>query len=90
MRVGHHDVLWVDGGREPKEEPDPDYPKGIDLDMTGTQQSSCTVSLPYPARRIGYYVVVCSRCLLRVSITTAGRPDDPRSARLPCQVAGRA
>lgn len=50
-----------------------------------TAGAVCEVSLPYPAKRCGTYVIECGICGLRVACTTAGRPDDPRLARLLCK-----
>lgn len=47
--------------------------------------ATCETRLPYPAARCGTYVIECSKCGLSVACTTAGRPDDPRLARLPCK-----
>lgn len=78
-------IEWTDGYREPKVAPNPAYPDGIDLDMTGGQGGkTCVTDLPYPARRCGHYTVECETCGLRVVITTAGRADDPRSVTLAC------
>lgn len=78
-------VEWIDAGREPQCAPNPAYPDGIDLDATqGSGAPSCLAALPYPARRCGRYEVTCKVCHLRVAVTTAGRPDDPRSVRVPC------
>lgn len=84
--IGEFNVTWVDGGREPQNEPDPAYPDGIDLDVTdGTSNLPiCTVQLPYPARRCGHHDVTCRTCGRRVLVTTAGRADDPRSLTLRC------
>jgi hypothetical protein len=77
-------VEWFDSGREPQCAPDPDYPKGKDLDISDGSKSCCA-QLPYPAKRCGYFVVACSKCGMSVAVTTAGRPDDPRSLRMPCK-----
>lgn len=77
-------VRWIDGGREPKCAPDPAYPTGIDLDVSDGRTPACTVILPYPAKRCGHYEIICSECKFSAAITTAGRPDDPRSVKLPC------
>lgn len=77
------DIEWIDRGREPQCPPDPAYPTGKDLDMSG-DAPSCYTELPYPARRCGLYVVECKRCKLSIGVTTAGRPDDPRSLRVAC------
>lgn len=81
-----HDVVWEDGGREPQCPPNPAYPLGIDLDAANGQEIACKVALPYPAKRCGVYVVTCSQCGVRIACTTAGRPDDPRSIRMPCAI----
>jgi hypothetical protein len=81
-------VHWVDRGYGPKSPPNPEYPKGIDHDLTGGGGAivkSCRTELPYPAKRCGYYVITCGRCHMKTIITTAGRPDDPKSVRLPCK-----
>lgn len=77
-------VDWIDIGRLPRSLPDPDYPNGIDLDISKGRTPACRVALPYPAHRLGYYVVVCHKCGYQVTVTTAGRPDDPRSVTLAC------
>jgi hypothetical protein len=77
-------VTWEDGGREPQCPPNPAYPSGIDLDMARGTQHACKVELPYPAKRCGHFVVKCRACGTRAVVTTAGRPDDPRSVRIPC------
>lgn len=80
------DVTWIDHGREPKCAPDPRYPDGIDIDATlGHAVPSCRVELQHPTPRCGAYSVHCKVCGLIVLITTAGRPDDPRSVKLPCR-----
>ena len=82
-------VKWIDRGLEPQQAPNPAYPDGIDLRLPADGTPRCTVPLPYPARRIGYYSLLCDVCGLSFTCTTAGRPDDPRSVELPCKL-GRA
>lgn len=77
-------IKWVDGGREPQCAPNPNYPNGIDVDSSNGAKAACTATLSYPARRCGYYLIVCGTCGHRAAITTAGRPDDPRSLKLAC------
>lgn len=79
-----HEVRWIDSGREPKVKPDPAWPNGVDLD-TGVRPA-CRVELPYPAKRIGYYLITCYQCDTQAVCTTAGRPDDPRSMMVPCKI----
>jgi hypothetical protein len=83
-----HLVEWRDARAEPRCPPDPRYPAGIDLDLTRGHSPSCKVALPYPAKRIGAYVIQCELCGIRVSCTTAGRCDDPRSITIPCKLYG--
>lgn len=83
-----HTVEWLDSGREPECEPNPDYPEGkvIGIPPAGAEGSPvCVVDLPYPAKRIGAYIVTCSKCGWRVAITTAGRVDDPKRLILECR-----
>lgn len=56
-------------------------------DASPYRPDSCYCALPYPAARCGLYLVDCERCGVRVGVTTAGRPDDPKSIRIPCQLA---
>lgn len=83
-----HNVHWIDSGREPQCPPNPAYPDGVDLDPI-PGQIGCKVDLPYPAKRCGIYTVTCDVCGVRVQITTAGRADDPRSVRMPCNIGAR-
>lgn len=80
-------VEWIDRRREPQCQPDPAYPTGKDVmavypgeDQFGT----CKIELPYPAKRCGVYAVRCARCGMSIGVTTAGRPDDPRSVTVAC------
>jgi len=81
----NHRIQWVDSKAEAEGRPNLKYPLGIDLDMSKGQKEMCLVMLPYPAKRIGYYIIECPKCDLRVSISTAGRADDPRSVKLACK-----
>ena len=78
-------VEWHDSGHEPQMKPNPAYPKGKPLDLSLGAAVTCTVDLPYPAKRIGHYIAECKICGLRVACTTAGRPDDPISMKLACK-----
>lgn len=80
-------VKWIDAHKEPVCKPDPNYPHGIDVNLAlNNERKTCVVVLPYPALRIGAYELVCDVCGFKAFITTAGRADDPRAARLPCRV----
>jgi hypothetical protein len=82
--MSEFEIEWVDREREPQERPDPRYPDGIHLDISGGRLPCCQVGLPYPAPRCGYYLVTCAFCGTCIAVTTAGRPDDPRSVRIAC------
>ena len=77
-------VEWIDRGREPQCKPNPTYPNGIDLPAI-RDLPACKTDLPYPAPRCGLYYVECLVCGMNALITTAGRPDDPRSVALNCK-----
>jgi len=84
--AARHKVTWTDGGRTATMKPNPAYPNGADLDISRGAVTACLVRLhPYPAPRIGKFVVECSECGYKAVITTAGRVDDPRSITLPCK-----
>jgi hypothetical protein len=78
-------VTWHDAGREPRSPPNPDYPEGIDLDLSRGTSKTCQTALPYPAKRCGQYLIACETCGLSTVVTTAGRVDDPRSVKLRCK-----
>lgn len=82
-------VRWGGSGRPPRCPPNPKYPEGIDVDFSRGAAPVCETKLPYPAKGIGYFVIECALCGVRVACTTAGRPDDPRSAKVPCQFASK-
>lgn len=77
-------IEWIDSGREPRCAPNPAHPNGTDVDASFGAAAFCMGSLPYPAERCGLYIVECDHCGLRVGVTTAGRPDDPRSLKIAC------
>lgn len=76
---------FLGSGREPRCPPDPAFLKGKDIDASGGAALTCSVDIPYPAPRCGVMVVRCEKCRLRVGLTVAGRPDDPRSIKLACR-----
>lgn len=78
-------IEWIDSGREPQRSPNPEYPNGMDIQLA-EGVSGCLVKLPYPAKRCGAYVIECKRCGAYAAVSTAGRPDDPRSIELPCLI----
>jgi hypothetical protein len=67
--------------------PDPAYPQGVDVDVSGGAENSCTAQLPYPAPECGHFLVRCRLCKYSVAVTAAGRPDDPRTLKMPCDAA---
>lgn len=88
MATPQFKVEWIDRGREPQCPSDAAYPNGKDLRLEDNATRHCVASLPYPAKRCGVYVVECQKCGLRIGVTTAGRPDDPRSVEIACYVSG--
>lgn len=78
-------LRWIDAQREPECPPNPAYPDGIEVDASEGAAITCIVALPYPAKRCGYHLVQCKLCGMKVACTTAGRPDDPRSIKVPCK-----
>lgn len=77
-------IKWIDSGREPKCAPNPAFPNGVEVDLSGGSANTCIAELPYPARRCGIYMIDCKTCGLHVGVTTAGRADDPRNVKLAC------
>jgi len=77
-------ITWLDSGLEPRCAPNPNYPNGIDVDVSDGALKTCRVELPYPAKRIGRYRVECEKCGIKAECTTAGRPDDPTSITIGC------
>lgn len=78
-------VQWIDSGREPTQPPNPNYPHGLDVDVSDGKAKTCSVSLPYPAKRCGAYYLECETCGITCLVTTAGRIDDPRSVKVACR-----
>lgn len=82
--MSHH-VTFVKSGRGKAQcAPNPDYPNGIKIVIT--DDVKCKVDLPYPAPECGHWSIHCSACGLTVAVTAAGRPDDPISIEIPCNV----
>jgi len=79
-------VTWLDRGRWPRVKPNPLYPKGVALDLSNGAARACWTALPYPAKRVGAYVIKCDVCGLVAGVTTAGRADDPHSVKVACKV----
>lgn len=82
-----HHVEFKPSGRGAARCPaDPKWPQGMALDVSTPGAPSCFVKLPYPAPECGMWVLQCGVCSLTVAVTAAGRPDDPVSVRLPCNL----
>lgn len=77
-------IAFVSTGRLPQCPPDPAYPLGIDIDLSGGATKTCKTSLPYPAPCCGTWIVVCDDCGYGVAVTAAGRIDDPRTLKVAC------
>lgn len=85
---GDFEVKWLSKGGKAQHPPNPDYPDGIDVDGTKGSYPACKGAVPYPAEGIGVWLCVCRRCDLKMAVTAAGRPDDPRSVTMPCKLVG--
>jgi hypothetical protein len=82
-------IRWVDHHRKPQAAPDPNYPNGRDIRFTSDKNvNTCIVQLKYPTAGCGVYMIKCKICGLTIALTTAGRPDDPRTVQLPCEIKG--
>lgn len=94
-------IAWLDRGRPPRQPPNPVYPAGCHVDLTDEAMAEdrvklhvmpndgCIAALPYPTGRenVGTWLVECRLCGVKVAVTAASRPDDPRSVKLPCKMA---
>lgn len=89
MNAKQWDIEWHDHEREPQCVSDPRFPNGIEFDLSDGQEQACTAELPYPAKRCGVYRIECLLCGTSAAVTTAGRPDDPKSLKLPCTLKGK-
>lgn len=78
-------IDWCDGHRGSDYPADPAFPNGTAIDVALDAARACRVELPCPAARCGLWVVTCRQCGYAIALATAGRADDPRSARLPCR-----
>ena len=73
------------GGRPPSEPANPDFPNGMDVDITNGERS-CVAALPLVNNRLGLYIVRCELCGMSCALTVAGRADDALLARIPCKI----
>lgn len=80
------EIWWNDAGREaPAFEPVDDLQGTIIDHVKYESTKSCTIGLPYPASRCGFYALRCKRCGRSAIATTTGRANDPVSVILPCK-----
>jgi hypothetical protein len=82
-------AVWFDEGRTAQFAPDPHYPLGLEVDLS-RGQPSCTVSLRYPAPRVGKWIIRCDVCGFLGIVSAAGRADDPHTVRVACKPKGEA
>jgi hypothetical protein len=78
------EVKFLSHHRKAKIAPNPRFPSGIDVDLSGGATPHCRTELAYPAECCGVWLVHCPDCGIDAIITTAGRTDDPRSVKLAC------
>jgi hypothetical protein len=79
-------VDWIDGARVATYPADPSYPDGQAIDVALDAVRACRVELACPAAGVGLWLVVCRGCGYAITLSTAGRADDPKSVRLPCRL----
>lgn len=73
-------------GKPPRHDPDPRYPKGMDVDSSVPGKPACSITLPqYPAPSTGNWLITCATCGLRCLVSCAGRVDDARTVKVPCK-----
>src|SRR5580765_1556151 len=84
MTMSDIQIDFVSYHRTAKNPPNPEYPEGVNLDLTKGAKVACLADLPYPAQCCGILFVRCRKCGANAAITTAGRLDDPRTVKLPC------
>jgi len=82
-------IEWMDHGRDPQCPPNPRYPDGVDIDASNGAAATCASPLVHPTPRCGAYIVRCRICGVSAAVTTAGRPDDPRSLKMACKLASK-
>jgi hypothetical protein len=82
-------IDWVDGKRDAQMPARDGYPNGMDVVFAPPHVESCSLPLPYPAPRCGFYSVTCNVCGTSVCLTTGGRADDPRSVTMACAARGK-
>jgi hypothetical protein len=94
------EICWIDRGHPPRNQPNPHYPDGCHVDLTGShpvklthpklpesKHQTCRIELPYPSGHdnVGTWVLVCRRCKRSLAITAASRVDDARSVLVSCK-----
>jgi DNA-directed RNA polymerase subunit RPC12/RpoP len=80
-------VTWKDRDTRPLFPADPDFPDGTHLDLAFGAEAACWTDLPYPVVTVGAHQVECPTCGLRLLCGANGRPDDPRTVKVPCRQA---
>lgn len=79
------EIKFLSHHRKPKCAPNPAFPDGMDVDLTQGAKVACLANVPYPAECCGIWIVKCSKCGFTAAITAADRPDDVRTAAIPCK-----
>jgi len=82
--AGNLTAKFVGDGRQPKCPPNPAYPNGIPVDAS-MGAPGCSIELTHPTPECGLWYVHCHRCGTNAVVTSAARPDDPCSVKLPCK-----
>lgn len=85
LAEGSLTAFFVGEGRMPKCAPNPDFPNGTPCDMA-PGGIGCTIELQHPTPCCGVWIINCDICGYSVGVTAAGRPDDPSTIRIACQL----
>lgn len=78
-------VRWVDSGREALCGANPNFLEGRDFDVSQGAERACVLDLPYPAPRVGHYIIECKVCRQQIGFLTSGLPSDPRRVKFACK-----
>lgn len=81
------EIQWVSISPSYAEQPDPNFPKGVDVDQAHGKRPACKTSLTYPASPgHGFYMGTCTVCGTTFLVPTNAESDDPRSVMVACQI----
>lgn len=84
MQIPKFEIEYLPSKAEGIREIKPEYPNGVDVDLSAGAQDICVATLIYPAPQSGLCNVTCQNCGYQIALSVHAMADDAKSIKVPC------